>query len=58
MNKNGYLKELEKKINNERKNLDSLVLKGLDKVDLLELSCKLDELINEYYQLILYSKSR
>ncbi|NLY45485.1 MAG: Spo0E family sporulation regulatory protein-aspartic acid phosphatase [Tissierella sp.] len=51
------LSELEQKINNERKKLDSLVLEGLDKDNLLKLSCELDELINEYYRLILRKSS-
>lgn len=56
MKENEHLAELEKKINIERQKLDHLVLYGMGKDELLDLSCKLDELINEYYQVIFDNK--
>lgn len=56
MEVNKDLNELLKKINEKRKKLDKFVLKGLEKDGLLELSCELDELINEYYCLVLDKK--
>ena len=58
MEENEHLKELEEKINKKRKTLDTFILEGLskDKNKILELSCELDELINEYYRLVLREK--
>lgn len=44
------LTEIKEKINNEREKLDKALVEGLDKKEILELSCRLDDLINEYYQ--------
>lgn len=56
MCENEHLTRLEEKINTERKKLDILVLEGLGRDELLNLSCKLDDLINEYYRLVLGKK--
>lgn len=53
MEENGELEKVMKKINDKKKRLNSLVLEGLEKDSLLDLSCELDELINEYYRLVL-----
>lgn len=52
-----HLTKLEGKINTERKKLDILVLQGLGRDDLLDLSYKLDDLINDYYRLVLGNKN-
>lgn len=52
MKENQYQLELVEKINNERTKLNSLVLKGLGREELLQCSQKIDRLINEYYQLV------
>ena len=52
-----HLIKLEEKINTERERLDILVLEGLKRDDLLDLSCKLDDLINDYYRLVLGNNS-
>lgn len=53
MNENEHIVKLQEKIDSQRVKLNDLILDGLGKDDLLELSRKLDDLINEYYKLIL-----
>lgn len=58
MKENEHLDEVMEKINEKKKRLDTLVLEGLGKDGLLDLSCELDELINEYYRLVLDKNSQ
>lgn len=58
MEENEELDIVMKKINDKKKRLNRLVLEGLEKDSLLDLSCELDELINEYYRLILDKNSQ
>lgn len=58
MEENEELDIVMKKINDKKKRLNRLVLEGLEKDSLLDLSCELDELINEYYRLIFDKNSQ
>ncbi|MDR7870638.1 MAG: Spo0E family sporulation regulatory protein-aspartic acid phosphatase [Tissierellaceae bacterium] len=55
MEEKEYLNMLNEKIIRERHNLNNLILNGVEYIDLLKSSCRLDELINEYYRITLHA---
>lgn len=52
-----HLSELQEKIDDGRVRLNKLIQDGLGKDDLLNLSCEIDDLINEYYRVFLKEKT-